>query len=66
MKDFYAIEPNPDAYLFYSRNKGEMGKMTPESVNQQLKKYATSAHRICNDVLVGLHAYQISHAKVSH
>lgn len=40
--------------------------MTPESVNQQLKKYAASAHRIYNDVPVGLHAHQIRHAKASH
>jgi site-specific recombinase XerD len=66
LKDFHAIKPNPEAYVFYSRNKGVMGKMTPESVNQQLKKYATFAHRICSDVPVNLHAHQIRHAKASH
>jgi len=66
LRDFHAAEPNPDAYLFYSRNKGVMGKMTPESVNQQLKKYAAFAHRICSDVPVDLHAHQIRHAKASH
>jgi site-specific recombinase XerD len=40
--------------------------MTPESVNQQLKKYAAIAHCICSDVPVGLHAHQIRHAKASH
>jgi len=66
LKDFHAAEPNPDAYVFYSRNKGIMGKMTPESVNQQLKKYAVIAHRICSDVPIDLHAHQIRHAKASH
>jgi site-specific recombinase XerD len=66
LRDFHAAEPNPEAYLFYSRNKGIFGKMTPESVNQQLKKYAALAHRICNDVPVNLHAHQIRHAKASH
>jgi site-specific recombinase XerD len=66
LKDFHVAESNPDAYVFYSRNKGIMGKMTPESVNQQLKKYAAIANRICSDVPVGLHAHQIRHAKASH
>jgi site-specific recombinase XerD len=66
LKEFHSAEPNPEAYLFYSRNKGVMGKMTPESVNQQLKKYAAFAHRICSDVPIKLHAHQIRHAKASH
>jgi site-specific recombinase XerD len=66
LRDFHVAEPNPDAHVFYSRNKGIMEKMTPESVNQQLKKYATIAHRICSDVPVNLHAHQIRHAKASH
>lgn len=37
MKDFHSINPNSNAYVFYSRNKGIFGKMTPESVNKQLK-----------------------------
>lgn len=40
--------------------------MTPENVNQHLKKYAAIAHRICNDVPLDLHAHQIRHAKASH
>jgi len=66
LKDFHAPGPNPDAFVFYSRNRGIFGKMTPESVNQQLKKYAAVAHRICSDVPVDLHAHQIRHAKASH
>lgn len=66
LKDFHSAEPNPDAYVFYSRNKGVMGKMTPDGVNQQLKKYAALAHRICSDVPINLHAHQIRHAKASH
>ena len=66
LKDFHAAEPNPDAFVFYSRNKGIMGKMTPEGVNQQLKKYAAVAHSICSEVPVNLHAHQIRHAKASH
>jgi site-specific recombinase XerD len=66
LKDFHLLEPNPDAYVFYSRNKGILGKMTQEGVNQQLKKYAAAAHHICSDVPIGLHAHQIRHTKASH
>jgi hypothetical protein len=34
---------------FYSRNNGVFGKMTPESVNRQLKKYAAIACRSSAD-----------------
>ena len=40
--------------------------MSPEAVNKQLKKYAVSAHAICSEVPVDLHAHQIRHAKASH
>jgi site-specific recombinase XerD len=66
LKDFHPSDPNPDAYVCFSRNKGMFGKMTPESVNQQLKKYAAAAHPVCRDVPIGLHAHQIRHAKASH
>lgn len=66
MEEFHSTNPNPNAYVFYSRNKGIFGKMTPESVNKQLKKYATTAHGVCKDVPLNLHAHQIRHAKASH
>lgn len=66
MEEFHSTNPSPNAYVFYSRNKGIFGKMTPESVNKQLKKYAATAHGICKDVPLDLHAHQIRHAKASH
>lgn len=66
MKEFHAEQPSPESYIFYSRNIGVMGKMSQEAVNKQLKKYAVSAHSICNEVPVNLHAHQIRHAKASH
>lgn len=66
MEEFHATTPNLNAYVFYSRSKGIFGKMTPESVNKQLKKYAAVAHGICKDVPLNLHAHQIRHAKASH
>lgn len=66
MEEFHSANPDPNAFVFYSRNKGIFGKMTPESVNKQLKKYAATAHKICKDVPLNLHAHQIRHAKASH
>jgi site-specific recombinase XerD len=66
MKEFHAERPNPESYIFYSRNTGVTGKMSQEAVNKQLKKYAVSAHTICSEVPVNLHAHQIRHAKASH
>lgn len=40
VREFHSAIINPDAYLFYSRNKGILVKMSPEGVNKQLKKYA--------------------------
>lgn len=66
MDEFHSANPDPNTFVFYSRNKGIFGKMTPESVNKQLKKYAATAHGICKDVPLSLHAHQIRHAKASH
>jgi site-specific recombinase XerD len=66
LKEFHSERPTPEAYVFYSRNTGITDKMSQEAVNRQLKKYAVSAHAICDEVPVGLHAHQIRHAKASH
>src|SRR6266542_745673 len=66
LKEFHSDKPNPESYIFFSRNTGVMGKMSQEAVNKQFKKYAVSAHTICNEVPVNLHTHQIRHAKASH
>lgn len=66
LKEFHPGKPDPDSYLFYSRNTGAMGKMSQVAVNRQLKKHALYAHKICDEVPLGLHAHQIRHAKASH
>lgn len=64
--DFHKEKPNPESYVFYSRNAGATGKMSQTAVNKQLRKYAASAHSICDEVPRNLHAHQIRHAKASH
>jgi len=66
LKEFHGDTPNPEAYVFYSRNTGSHGKMSQTAVNKQLKKHARAAHEICDEVPLDLHAHQLRHAKASH
>ena len=66
LKEFHGEAPHQESYVFYSRNTGPQGKMSQTAVNKQLKKHAVSAHSVCNEVPVNLHAHQIRHAKASH
>ena len=66
LKEFHGDTPNPTAYVFYSRNIGPRGKMSQTAVNKQLKKHASFAHEMCNEVPLDLHAHQLRHAKASH
>lgn len=66
LRAFHGEAPDPEAYLFYSRNAGVYGKMTQPAVDKMLKKYAKMAAPLCKDVPTGLHAHQFRHAKASH
>lgn len=66
LKEFHGDTPNPEAYVFYSRNTGSPGKMSQTAVNKQLKKHARAAHEMCDEVPWDLHAHQLRHAKASH
>jgi site-specific recombinase XerD len=64
--EVYGKNPDEDAYVFYSRNKGIYGKLTQPAISKQLKKYAYISHQICEAVPLDLHAHQLRHAKASH
>ncbi|ETR69181.1 MAG: hypothetical protein OMM_09825, partial [Candidatus Magnetoglobus multicellularis str. Araruama] len=66
LKEFHGETPIPKAYVFYSRNFGPHGKMSQTAVNKQLKKHARTAHQICDEVPLNIHAHQLRHAKASH
>jgi len=66
LKEFHGDIPNPEAYVFYSRNTGVYGKLSQTAVNKQLKKHARAAHEVCNEVPQDIHAHQLRHAKASH
>jgi site-specific recombinase XerD len=66
LQEFHSANPEPEAYVFYSRNVGIHGKMSQPAIAKMLKKYATIAHESCPDVPLDLHAHQFRHAKASH
>jgi len=66
LKEFHGNTPNPEAYVFYSRNAGSYEKMSQTAVNKQLKKHARAAHKMCDEVPMDIHAHQLRHAKASH
>ncbi len=66
IKEFHGDTPNPESYVFYSRASGRDSKMTQMAVSKRLKMYAQSAHDICPEVPLDLHAHQFRHAKASH
>jgi len=66
IKEYHGGNPNPDAFVFYSRNVGPCGKMSQMAVSKRLKLHAETAHKSCVDVPQYLHAHQFRHAKASH
>ena len=66
MKEFHGEHPDPDAYVFYSRNTGVHGKLTQPAISKMLKKHAKAAHDSCSEVPLNIHAHRLRHAKASH
>ena len=66
LKEFHGENPDPAAYLFYSRVGGKNCMITPPAIDKRLKMYAKTAHEICPDVPLNLHSHQFRHAKASH
>jgi site-specific recombinase XerD len=66
IEEHHGADPNPDALVFYSRNLGQFGKLSQTAVSKRLSIHAATAHKICKEVPLGLHAHQLRHAKASH
>ena len=66
LKEFHGCTPEPNAYVFYSRNVGIHGKMTQPAIAKMLRKHAKTAHKVCVEVPLDLHAHRFRHAKASH
>lgn len=66
LNEFHGVNPDPDAYLFYSRVGGMHTKLTEQALDKRIKKYAKIAHEKCKEVPQNTHAHQFRHAKASH
>lgn len=66
LKKYHPKHDDMDALIFYSKSKGLYTPMSAENVNKMLKKYASIAHKTCEEVPLDLHAHQFRHAKASH
>jgi len=66
LQEFHGNAPDPDSYVFYSRNMGPYGKLSQPAINKMLKKYAQQANTVYPGVPLTLHAHQIRHARATH
>ena len=55
-----------DQYLFYTVIKGMKGKMSDDNVSCFLKRYAKSAHELCSEVPLRMHAHLFRHTRAMH
>lgn len=60
------INSNSDAYLFYSKIKGKQCKLSEQSVEKQLKKWAAIANKKCPEIPLNLHPHQLRHSAATH
>ncbi|MGN1234156.1 MAG: tyrosine-type recombinase/integrase [Candidatus Cryptobacteroides sp.] len=58
--------PSPEAYVFYSKSKGQFNKATTRGVNKQLDKYAKEARKKCPTVPEHIHSHQFRHSMATH
>lgn len=66
VREFHGDNPDPLAFLFYSRRSDTHRPLTQQAVSDRLKLYASKASKGCPDVPLGLHAHQFRHARASH
>jgi site-specific recombinase XerD len=59
-------DPKNDQYLFYTVIKGMKGKMSDDNVSCFLKRYAKSAHELCSEVPLRMHAHMFRHTRAMH
>ena len=58
--------PDPERFLFYSRNGSKEKRISSKAIEKRLRMYAEKAHEKCSDVPLDLHAHQFRHARASH
>lgn len=66
IKKFHGKNPIPISYLFYSRNTGKESKLSQDAVTKQLKKYASKAHLLHEEVPSSTSPHQIRRSRATH
>ena len=60
------IKSNNEDYLFYSRINGKNFKLSEQSVEKQLRKWANIANEQCSEIPLNLHPHQLRHSAATH
>lgn len=55
-----------DSHLFYTQIKGCRGRMSDDNVSCFLKRYAKTAHQVCSEVPLKMHAHLFRHTRAMH
>lgn len=66
IKEAHGENPDPNDYLFCSRNGSRKDKLSSKAIERRLHMYAERAHQKCEDVPLSLHAHQFRHARATH
>lgn len=66
IKEFHGDNPDPQTYLFFSKNNGVMSKLSQDAVSLRLKKYSSMACLVCNEVPPNVHCHQLRHSRATH
>ena len=66
IQEVHGDHPDPESYLFYSRNGTRKNPLSSKAMENRLKIYAASAHEKCEDVPLDLHMHQFRHARATH
>ena len=62
----YHNNSNQEDYLFYSKVKGKQNKLSEQSVEKQLRKWAFIANQKCYEIPLNLHPHQLRHSAATY
>ncbi len=66
LQEFHRTDDDPDAWLFYTVIKGQVGPMSSDTVAQFLNRYGTTAQEHCADVPDRVHPHLFRHSRAMH
>lgn len=66
IQEAHGEHPDPESYLFCSRNGTRKDSLSAKAIEKRIKAYAASAHEKCEDVPLDLHMHQFRHARSTH